>query len=104
RLPEQLGDRLPVAGDRHWPVAGVQVLMGVDTQRAVDSRVEIGDRHGTVYYGLCEFVGLADHAARTQSAAGQHAAEGARLMAAAATAIELRRPSELGSDHYQRGI
>ena len=103
-LDEDLRDRLAAIRDRNRPRAGKQDLARIDSQGAMNGRVEIRNRYRTLDDSLSQLVGNANRAARLQSAARQHAAEGARLMAAATAAFELRRPSELGRDHHQRGV
>ena len=59
-LPEQLGDGLPAVGDRRWPVAGVEVLMGIDQPsskvncRMIMSRKALGVMIFVVLCGLVQ--------------------------------------------------
>src|SRR5687768_15375922 len=102
--PEQRRDRFAAIGDRHRPIAVVDVPGIIDAERRVDRREKVWHADGIAHGLFRQLVGLTVRSAVPQSAARQHTRERASLVTATATAVELRWTSKFARDDDQRAI
>src|SRR5690606_8639313 len=91
-------------GDRDRAGAIHYFVTRVDAEGGVDGGVEIRGGDGIFDDILGKAVGCPVGAFVIQSTAGENHREGSRLVATAATAIELRRAAEFGGHHDARFI
>jgi hypothetical protein len=104
QLREQFSNRLTLIGNRNRTVAIEELGRWVNSQRAMNGCVKIGNGNWTIGNLLSQVVSRPDGSSGSQAAAGQKATKSPVLMAAAATGVELRRPAKLGGDDDQRFV
>ena len=101
-LREQLRHRLAAVDDLDRAAVGGDVLArGIDLEALAECLEQVGHVHRAIFDGSAGGVGLADHLAAANSAAGQHGIEGPRIVVAARAGIDLRRAAELAHPHDQ---